>query len=665
MPVGFLAPLFLAGLAALAIPVLVHLTHREKREPVAFPSLMFLQQVPFRSRERQRIRHWLLFALRAAAVALLVAAFARPFVARRSGGVAAGERDVVLLVDRSASMSARGRWERAVAAAQRAVAELPSGARMAVVAFDDRGEALTELTRDRAVLRGALAALAPGSAAGRFGPALQLASSLLERGGGAGDVVLISDFQRSGWDGSTAVRLPAGASLRAVDVGDTALVNTAVSGVVLERESGDPPRTVVSARLAATGGGGRDVAVALEVDGRVVQAVSAHVEPGATAVARFAPLPDPAQPRRARVRLPADEQPADDAWHLILGPANRLSVLLLTRREAPARDVLFVSRALAVARDPAFPLTVRVAGEARPADLAQAAVVILHDAPVPGGDAGRRLTDWVESGGGLLVALGAGGSLPPALADSLRVGASAVDAGELGATAAVADPAHPVFAGWAGAALDAGRAFRYRRLDGAAPALARYDDGAAALAESRLGRGRVLVWTADFANRWSDLPLRPAFVPLLHGAVRYLARFTPPPAWHAVGDVVEVDGSSTATLVVEQPDGSREAYRERAPARLALRERGFYAVRRAGERGTVRLVAANVPAAELDPGRLAPEQLTAAVAPEASRPPVHDGGAVGKSDPGRDQRLWWYLLAAVVALFAAETAVTQRLKGAA
>ena len=82
MGLSFLAPLFFAGLAALAIPVLVHLTYRQKATIVPFPSLMFVQKVPFKSMRRQQIRHWLLFLLRCAALVLLVLAFSRPFFDR-------------------------------------------------------------------------------------------------------------------------------------------------------------------------------------------------------------------------------------------------------------------------------------------------------------------------------------------------------------------------------------------------------------------------------------------------------------------------------------------------------------------------------------------------------------------------------------------------------
>src|SRR5919106_844452 len=119
---GFLTPVFLAGLAALSVPILVHLTHRPRSETVPFPSLMFLQRIPYRSSRRRSLRHWLLFALRCAAFALLAFAFARPFFAVSGPAVSAGgeARTRVVLLDRSGSMAHGGRWPKAVAAARRA-----------------------------------------------------------------------------------------------------------------------------------------------------------------------------------------------------------------------------------------------------------------------------------------------------------------------------------------------------------------------------------------------------------------------------------------------------------------------------------------------------------------------------------------------------------------
>ena len=81
---SFLAPLFFAGLLGLAVPILVHLTHKERKDVVVFPSLMFLSRIPYQAVRRQRIRNWLLFALRCLALIFLAFAFARPFLNRQA-----------------------------------------------------------------------------------------------------------------------------------------------------------------------------------------------------------------------------------------------------------------------------------------------------------------------------------------------------------------------------------------------------------------------------------------------------------------------------------------------------------------------------------------------------------------------------------------------------
>src|SRR5689334_3738860 len=142
---NFLAPAFLAGLAAIAVPVIIHLIHRERRVVVEFPSLMFLQRIPYRSVRRQKLRHLLLLALRCAALALLVMAFARPFFARHTAAVTtSGAKEVVVLLDRSASMAYGDRWSRAQSAARRMVRALSASDRATLILFDDDAQVASE-----------------------------------------------------------------------------------------------------------------------------------------------------------------------------------------------------------------------------------------------------------------------------------------------------------------------------------------------------------------------------------------------------------------------------------------------------------------------------------------------------------------------------------------
>src|SRR5207248_8771216 len=139
---AFVAPFVLLGLAALTIPVLIHLIQRERKRVVQFPSLMFLRRIPYQSVRRRRIRDWALLAMRLAALALIVLAFARPFF--RTGSLAAatqnGARETVILVDTSYSMDYGDRWTKARNSALDAIRAMKPGDRSSLVFFASGAE---------------------------------------------------------------------------------------------------------------------------------------------------------------------------------------------------------------------------------------------------------------------------------------------------------------------------------------------------------------------------------------------------------------------------------------------------------------------------------------------------------------------------------------------
>ena len=66
---GILAPLFLAGLAGLSIPLILHLVRRTPKGRQQFSSLMFLASTPPRLTRRSRLDQVLLLLMRLAALA--------------------------------------------------------------------------------------------------------------------------------------------------------------------------------------------------------------------------------------------------------------------------------------------------------------------------------------------------------------------------------------------------------------------------------------------------------------------------------------------------------------------------------------------------------------------------------------------------------------------
>src|ERR1700752_1978033 len=114
---GLFAPWFLAGVAAVAVPLYVHLLRRHTTTPRPFSSLMFFEQRTQSSIKHRRLRYLLLLSLRLLLLLLIVLAFANPFI-RRPAASASGDKLELLVVDNSFSMRAGSRLADAKCEAQ-------------------------------------------------------------------------------------------------------------------------------------------------------------------------------------------------------------------------------------------------------------------------------------------------------------------------------------------------------------------------------------------------------------------------------------------------------------------------------------------------------------------------------------------------------------------
>src|SRR3954447_3224729 len=677
---GFVAPLLLGALAVLAIPVLLHLIQREKKRVVEFPSLMFLRRIPYQSVRRRRIRHWALLMLRLAALALIVAAFARPFFRRDTLAAAAqqGARETVILVDNSYSMEYGSRWTRAQAAARDAINGLSAGDRASLVLFSSGAEVAVRSTSDRGRLTSALAGASAGPGATRFAPALKLAGSLLaESPLPRREVVLISDFQRRGWEqtpGRDDVRLPDKTVVTPVAVGDASSVNLSVTPVTLQRtrfENQD--RVTVSGGVANHSASAARVTLSLDLNGQQIQSLPASVEPNGTASVTFAPFTISSRNMRATVRLPADALARDNVFHFVVSPGEPVRTVVVSRPGAE-RESLYLLRALSIGDTPRVEITERTSETVSDNDLRLAGVVILNDVPVADTLA-DRLARFVISGGGLLFSSGPHASWPATRADVLPgLPAQIVDRTS-GASARLGalEYSHPVFELFRAPRsgdFSSARFYGYRAIDKpVAQVLARYDEGTPALMDRKAGEGRVLLWTSTIDLGWNDLPLKPVFLPFVHTLVRYLSDYAEAPSSQMVGQIVPAPRTSRATTsrgatIALAPSGARLTLGGEDGA-IELAEQGFYEVRTQGAGPDSAIVlASNVDLTESDLTAMDPRELVAAV---IGRPAA---GPNGFAEPrpteeaqAQAQRLWWYLLVAGGLLLAAETLLSNRLTG--
>ena len=674
----FLTPAFFLGLGAIAIPILIHLIQREKKRVVEFPSLMFVRRIPYQSVRRRRIRHWFLLFLRAAAIALIVFAFARPFLHQSAVAAAAGgaARDVVVLLDQSASMGYGDHFEKAKDAARRVVRGLGADDRATLVLFAKNAEENMRATFDRARLEGAINAAKVTAGATRYGPALKLADSILGRSPlKRREAVLISDFQKTGWTGSEDARFPEGMTLTTMPVGSANARNLAVPSVTFGRSAfSGQERIAVTAGLSNKGDEAvGNVPVSLTVDGHELETLRATVAPHASSSVTFAPFTLSGPNVRGMVRAGTDPLPADNTFHFVLTPSEPVSLLVV---DSGAPDAsLYISKALAIGTTPQFQVEVTSAGRVAPAAFDKRAVVVLNDAMFPPAAAGGVLKRFVERGGGVLIVAGDHTTFPTGstadgdlLPGKLGTTIDRTDgrAGSLG----FLDYSHQVFELFKAPRsgdFSAAHFFRYRSVE-PAPAdrvLARYDDGAVAAAERKVGMGRVIVWTSTLDDSLSDIGVKPVFLPLVHQLVRYLAHYEQPTSWLTVGQVLDVAARTKGRTdrIVVTPSGERVAP-QNSRGLVELAEQGIYEIRSAGATtGRPESVASNLDPVESDLTPLDPRELVAAVTghatPETAEPAMAE--QMTQEEIEKRQGLWWYLLLTGMALLAVETTIANRL----
>jgi hypothetical protein len=625
---SFLAPMFLAGAAAAALPIVLHLLKRQPEDRVKFAPVKLIRQAPVEHTDRRRLRELLLLALRVTALVLLALAFARPFLAT---GAAVGSTGVtVVALDTSYSLGAPGRFERAKQLAREAIAKAPAGDLVGAVTFADEAEIVARPGSDRALASDAIEQASVGFGATRYRAALSAASQYLT--GRRATVVIVTDLQESGWDAGDRASVPDGTTIQIADVGAMP-PNLAVTAV-----RPMPDRVVATVRNA--GPRPRDARVHLRIDNRPAGDATVSLGANQSADATFA-----GAPRGAAATVSVEDRDgmqADNVRYAVIGGAGRPSVLLVTGSGDANRDAFYLQHALAAgtAADSALQIVATsgasLAGWSEDRLAPQAAVLLLSTRGLE--RRGRELlAAYAQRGGGIFIAAGPevdGDVVGDVLGAGSTLQIVTVDArGPAPRVLAPVDGRHPVFGAFAANPASLGLVtFQHAaRIGGSAcQTLARFTTGDTALIECPAGDGRGLVLASDVNNRWNDFPLHATFVPFVHEVVRYLASARAHPVDYLVGDA---------------PAGVR-----RAPGIVTLNDAA-----RAG--GGARTIAVNVDPRETDPARLSADEFQSAVTR------LKDAGVETRGEAREQedrQQLWRYALAAMALLLAAEGVLAAR-----
>lgn len=701
MPFIFTNALFLAALAGLGIPVLIHLLLKRKNQKLKFSTLRFFQPQDTKSTSKRKLRNILLLALRLLIFALIVLAFARPFLPQTFGGAAAQQRrQVVVVLDRSLSLTAKDaagvRWDAAKKIARDVMAALGNNDRAALITLSGRADVVSGFA-PASVVAQKVAPLTAAPAAADLGEGLREAARLIASSDPKflSSIVVVGDMQRSGAEGIAGVPLPRNLEVKFMPVGEPGAPNLAVTDLQFAVSETNSPFASVSNFGDAPANG---VTAEYRLDGKVVWSRSLGLPAGGSTNFDLA-LPKLAPGwHDAELRLKGgDALAADDSRHATFHVPTPVRLLVIENR-TEVRIFQEQSFFLISALDPFTGSTNAGAGrfvvdKAGPGDIAAKLrprrtgasgtnsapydAVFLPAVKSLAPDAVAALNAFVQGGGGLFFF--GGDALTPsrfnaefaALLPAQVLEAAKADE-DLPWRVGEYDRKGPVFGVFAGEGGGNPAVAEFTRRHALTPArdarvLARFDDGVPFVLARSAGNGRVIFANTSADTAWTDWPKHKTFVPWVCAAAGYLANRADERLYDTGRDLVSGveavmelgTGAARTSFTLRPPDGNDANINADAGGKIAFEpaQPGIHSLRDDTGRELFRF-AVNVPASESD--------LTALNVADAGRKIARredDGSEAAGSLFGGDQKkreFWRLLLLAAVALLFVETVVSNR-----
>ncbi len=588
-----LAPAALVGLLLLAVPIVVHLLRPRKMRQTPFSSLRWLKVTRQRLSRRIQWHQWLLFLLRAAFVVLLVLALARPML-----GLWPSQEpiDRFVIVDTGRAMAyetAEGTTplERAKEIAVRIAEHARPGDRTAVLLAGGPPKLLMPPTADPAAhLAGLRTAAAQASEQSVTEPLALLPALLGSPPARDVELVFVTANQRHVWRPGEihtfAQAYGTKSRVQVIDVGPGTAANGWIAGARLV-DRGPAADRVLRVDLGAVGTRQARVLRLTGVEGVADDTRDVTLQPGRPARVDFVlPASVPLAGQVAELRLePADALPSDDRWFVNLDAPWALRLLLIgpasdgPELPGPGLYLRTALEALAASGDQAFRLESRTGAAVTATDVRDADVVLLAGVPKLAEEVTAALEKRVAAGAGLIAFVGPQLDVPfyrerlfrPVQPDTgllpmpLRVAPETYRQGGPSEWRQVRWT-HPLLAPLRDPLLgdvSLCRFLKYAAFDAAASkddaVLARFEDDTPALVDRPFGTGRVLFWNTTPDDRWSDLPRRRCFVPLVDRMLAYLTaggvrrQFT-------VGAPIRVPvpgAQAGETVTLTAPDGGR------------------------------------------------------------------------------------------------------------
>lgn len=631
---SLLAPLFLAGILAIALPLWLHRLQTQSSERKPFSSAMLLESAEQRVHVQKRLKYLLLLAARIALLVLLALAFAKPFLTRPPDVIASTDAGTtVILVDSSASMGRAGVFDQAVAEARRVIDDAPAGALFQVLAAAGDLQVAGSLTADRGAAGAAVSALPVSAVRLDYGEVMAAIERYVAALPPPVALHFISDFQASAMPVRFSDVIPGKvASFTPHVVGTGEPFNWSIDYL---RETTDG----LDAGLNGAGDRERIASVELVVNDVVVEERGLS-QTGPQSIRFSMPAWEEGE-NRVRLQINTDDDfAADDAWYHVVDRSPPSPIPLITI-DTGGLPVTYLSAALESSGS--YEVEPMIVGDFDPRVLSRYRWAIVDEVGILDPQLEAALAGFVNDGGSLLLFAGERAAafevLP--LSGHRHQDASVRQATDEYLSVGQIDSRHPVLSqteGWQG--INVTRNLSLAVQDGD-EVLIRLENNDAFLIERRIGQGRIMLMPSALDNQWNDLPAKPVFVSFIIEAARYLsgvndlrkayttgATLPLALAGHSAGQVVDPDGETILSLA----DTTREQ-------QIKLNKPGIYEVYTPQGQS---LIAANIDPRESDLRKVTQDVLDNWQQAAGGQPVV--SGDVFRAEEDNVVELWHWIL---------------------
>ncbi|UEG52534.1 BatA domain-containing protein [Mucilaginibacter daejeonensis] len=404
----FVYPAFLFALAALAIPVIVHLFNFRRYQKVLFSNVQFLKEVQEQRSSRRNLRERIVLVCRLGALAFLVLAFARPYIPDQNTISAGQQRVVSIFVDNSYSMRTLNAEGSLLDEAKRRAKEIASA-----YSINDRFQLLTQDLEgghqrllDRNEFNDAVDAVKVSTQSHTLQQIItRQQGALQQRDSGLVSTYIISDLQKNA-TGTKPLKVTPGVRLDLVQVIPNSVPNVAVDSVWLisaVHRPGETEKLAVKLHNYSSEDAQR-IPLKLVINGQQKALGSFNVKAGVTLTDTLTFSGLQAGWQQGEVQLQDAPVTYDDQFYFTFHVKEISPVLLINRGE--------VDRYLQAAyeADPFFKPVNATDGNVNYAGLGGYLLVVLSNVKSVSAGLAQQLRAYVAKGGTLSV-------FPPADAD--------------------------------------------------------------------------------------------------------------------------------------------------------------------------------------------------------------------------------------------------------